>query len=229
MRRRAFVTASLLTLPLTARRGFAGPPPMVLELFTSQGCSSCPPADALLGELSQAPGVIALAWHVDYWNSLGWRDRFSRPEWTERQKSYAKHLDDEVYTPALVINGATMVVGSNRSAVHKAIDEATGLPVVVSLRRAAAGLNAEIGANANAATGLLITYDPEQATQVDAGENQGHRLVEYRVVRDVVTLDRLAPQMALPTVPEDRGAVLLVQDAGWRVIGAADLPPGTGL
>src|SRR5580693_9439677 len=103
MRRRGLLSATLLTLPLAATRAWAEPAPVVLELFTSQGCSSCPPADALLGELSREAGIIALAWHVDYWNGLGWRDRFSRPEWTERQKSYAQKLQDEVYTPALVV------------------------------------------------------------------------------------------------------------------------------
>jgi hypothetical protein len=226
MRRRAFMTASLLTLSLTSRRGTAAPAPVVLELFTSQGCSSCPPADALLGELAGAPGIIGLAWHVDYWNQLGWRDRFARPEWTQRQKEYARHLNDEVYTPALVVNGAAMVVGSDKAAVRRAIDQASPSLASVALHRTASGLEAEIGATSTPATGLLVTYDPEQATQVDAGENGGRRLVEYRVVREVVSLDRLTPRLALPPVPEGRGVVLLVQDAAWRVIGAADLPPG---
>src|SRR5580698_1939376 len=91
MRRRAFIAASLSPLLVTSRPGISAPAPVVLELFTSQGCASCPPADALLGELSGAPGVIGLAWHVDYWNHLGWRDRFARPEWTRRQKEYARH------------------------------------------------------------------------------------------------------------------------------------------
>ena len=226
MRRRAFIAASLSPLLVTSKPGIAAPAPVVLELFTSQGCSSCPPADALLGELANAPGIIGLAWHVDYWNHLGWRDRFARPEWTQRQREYAHYLNDEVYTPALVVNGAAMVVGSDKTAVRRAIDQAAPSLVSVALRRTTTGLEAAIGATATPVTGLLVTYDPEQATRVDAGENQGHRLVEYRVVREVVTLDRLTPRLALPPVPEGRGAVLLVQDIGWRVIGAADLPPG---
>src|ERR1700683_5269841 len=105
MHRRGFVTGSLLTLPLIAARARAVPAPMVVELFTSQGCSSCPPADALLGDLVRRPGVIGLAWHVDYWNSLGWRDPYASRAWTDRQKSYAKYLRGEVFTPALVVNG----------------------------------------------------------------------------------------------------------------------------
>jgi hypothetical protein len=225
MRRRDFVTASLLALPFAAERGFAAPMPVVLELFTSQGCSSCPPADAFLGELSQEAGVIGLAWHVDYWNRLGWNDPFARSEWTERQKSYASRMNEDVYTPALVVNGAAMVVGSDRAAVRHAMKEASPSSITVTLRRSAGGLEAEIGAISSTTTGLLVIYDPKHATRVDAGENQGHQLTEYRVVRDVVRLDRLTPRMGLPAIPDGRGAVLLIQDANWRVVGAADLPP----
>jgi hypothetical protein len=226
MRRRDLMTASLLTVPLLARRARAASVPTVLELFTSQGCSSCPPADALMGEWVREPGVVGLAWHVDYWNSLGWRDPFARSEWTARQKAYARHLSGEVYTPALVVNGAAMLVGSDRSAVRQAIEQATPPPVAVTLRRGASGLEAEIGATSTQATGLLISYDPEAATQVAAGENQGRRLTEYRVVREALPLDRLRPTLTLPGVPPGRGAVLLIQDADWRVVGVAELLPG---
>jgi hypothetical protein len=228
MHRRDFLTAPLLTLPLFATRVRAAPVPVVLELFTSQGCSSCPPADAFLGELVRQPGVIGLAWHVDYWNSLGWRDPYARRDWTDRQKSYAKYLDGEVYTPALVVNGATMMVGSDKAAIKRAIAAAAPPPVAVTLRRTASGLEAEIGTSSTPATGTLVSYDPEQATQVGAGENSGRQLVEYRVVRDVVTLDALPPRLVLPTIPEHRGMVLLIQDASWRILGAADLPPSQG-
>jgi len=226
MHRRGFLTATLLTLVPPAIRVRAAPKPVVLELFTSQGCSSCPPADALLGELTRRPGIIGLAWHVDYWNSLGWRDAYARREWTDRQKAYAKFLNGEVYTPALVVNGAAMVVGSDNGAVLQAINQASPPPVAVTLRRTTTGLDVEVAATATPVTGMLVTYDPEQATQVGAGENEGRRLVEYRLVRDVTPLDRLMTRFALPLVPENRGAVLLVQDASWRVVGAADLPPG---
>lgn len=234
MHRRSLLSATLLTLPLTAMRARAAPTPVVpgsvvLELFTSQGCSSCPPADALLGELARQPGVIALAWHVDYWNSLGWTDPYARRAWTDRQKDYATQLGSEVFTPALVVNGGIMLVGSDKAAVGQAIAEATPLPVAVSLRRTATGLEAEPGASSGRLTGLLVTYDPEVATQVGAGENQGRRLVDYRVVRDVVQLPALTPRMTLPAVPENRGAVLLLQDESRRVMGAAEVAPGQTL
>ena len=225
MRRRAFVTAAL-TVPLApALVRAAAPPPVVLELFTSQGCSSCPPADALLGELSRQPRVIGLAWHVDYWNSLGWRDPYARREWTERQKTYARYLKGEVYTPALVVNGAAMTVGSDKDAVRRAIEQATPPPLSVALRRVASGLEVEIDATTTPVNAMLVLYDPEQTTQVGAGENHGRTLVEYRVVREAMVLEKLAAKLTLPAIPENKGAVLLVQDASWRVLGAADLPP----
>jgi hypothetical protein len=226
MRRRGFLTASLLGLP--AARAHAAPAPVVLELFTSQGCSSCPPADALLRELTQQPGVIGLAWHVDYWNNLGWRDPYARPAWTTRQRDYARQLNAEVFTPALVVNGAAMLVGSDRSGVRQAIVQAAPLRVAVALRRTVEGLEAEIVPTSVPVSGLLAIYDPEQATQVGAGENGGRRLVEYRVVRDVMPLDNLSATLTLPAPPAHRGAVLLLRDASWRVIGAADLPPVQG-
>lgn len=226
MRRRDLMGASLLTFPLWTNRVNAVPTPVVLELFTSQGCSSCPPADALLGELSRQPGVIGLAWHVDYWNSLGWHDPFARSEWTDRQKAYAKHLNGEVYTPALVVNGTKLLVGSDKTAVRQAIDQAIPPSVAVTLHRDTSGLVAEVGITSAPVTGLLIVYDSERTTQVGAGENQGRRLVEYRVVREAVPLERLTSRLALPEVSADRGVVLLIQDATWRVVGAADLPAG---
>ena len=173
MHRRGFVAATLVTLPLIAKRSAAAPAPVVLELFTSQGCSSCPPADALLGEMARRPGIIALSWHVDYWNSLGWRDPYARREWTDRQRTYARYLNGEVFTPALIVNGVAMMVGSDGDAVRQAIGQAVPPPVPVSLRRTEAALEAELGVTASHATGTLVTYDPEQATQVGAGENHG--------------------------------------------------------
>lgn len=228
MDRRGFLTASL-GLPVFSPTPTlaAGAGTVVLELFTSQGCSSCPPADALLGELSRRPNVIGLAWHVDYWNGSGWRDPYAKREWTERQKSYASHLRGEVYTPALVVNGAELVVGSDRAAVLRTIDKMIPPPLTVAMRRMSAGVEVTIGASATPVMGVFAVYDQEQTTQVGAGENLGRRLVEYRVVREATRLGPLTAQFILPVVADRQGAVLLVQDASWRVIGAADLPPAS--
>ncbi len=225
MRRRHLMTAALLSLPAARVRAQETAVPVVLELFTSQGCSSCPPADALLGELSRKPGIIGLAWHVDYWNRLGWNDPFAQPAWTGRQRDYARALGEEVYTPALVVNGAAMVVGSDRAAVQRAIASAARPAVSVTLRRGQTGLEATIGPMPSPMNGLLVSYDPEQATQIGAGENHGRRLVEYRVARSAVAVDVAQGRLALPPVPENRGAVLLIRDKAGRVAGASDLPP----
>jgi hypothetical protein len=224
MRRRDLMaTAVGLSWPLNAARAVSAP--TVLELFTSQGCSSCPPADALLGQLSEEPDIIGLAWHVDYWNGLGWADPFARNAWTNRQRAYAARLGAEVFTPAMVVDGATMVVGSDRSAVRRAIGAMRHPMLPVALRRAKSGVTAEIGAVAAPAMALWAVYDPEHTTQVGAGENSGRRLIEYRVVRSAQDLGSVEARFDLPAVPANQGAVLLLQDASWRVIGAADLPP----
>jgi hypothetical protein len=224
MYRRGFLLAPLITLPLATARASASAP-VVLELFTSQGCSSCPPADALLGRLIQEAGVIGLSWHVDYWDRLGWRDPYARREWTERQKTYADRLNAEVFTPGLVVNGTAMLVGSDETRVRRAIADAAPLPTAVTAHPGPSGLNVAIGPVPAAGSGLLAIYDPEHLTEIGAGENDGRRLREYRVVREIRPLGPLAPSMNLPPVPDGQGAVVLLRDANWRVVGAADLPP----
>jgi hypothetical protein len=228
MRRRELMAAvAALGVATTARAAAAKQ--VVLELFTSQGCSSCPPADALLGKLTQRPGVIGLAWHIDYWDNLGWRDPFASRLATERQKAYARALNDEVYTPALVVNGTRMVVGSDGGAIESAIGAAAPLSVAVSLTPSADGLVADIGAAPGALRAVLAIYDPEHATDVRAGENQGARLREYRTVRKADVLaewDGAARRLSLPRLAAGQGAVVLVQSAQLRVVGAAELPAG---
>lgn len=206
-----------------APRGAAGAaaPLVVLELFTSQGCSSCPPADALLTELATRPDVIVLSWHVDYWNRLGWPDPFASPAWTERQRRYAHRLAAEVYTPALVVNGGVMVVGSDRAAVRAAIAAAPALPVATSLRRTEDGVVARVGPRPDGASVTLVVYDPEHATPVRGGENSGRTLRESHIVR-AATLVRIGTDtVALGPVTPQQGAVLLVQDRDHAMLGAA--------
>jgi hypothetical protein len=225
MRRRSFILAAAATgLARPARAAIA---PAVLELFTSQGCSSCPPADALLGQLAREASIVALAWHVDYWNGLGWHDPYSSPLATQRQRDYAVRLHDEVYTPALVVNGSRIVVGSDADAIRAAIGTAGEPAVPVSLRRAEDAVIAETGAAGRTVTALLVTYDPEQTTSVDRGENGGRRLAEYRIVRDATPLgtwDGTPRRFTLPAVAPGRGTALLLQADDLRVCGVADLP-----
>lgn len=224
MRRRSFILAAAASG--LALRSYAASPPTVLELFTSEGCSSCPPADALLGRLARQPGIVALAWHVDYWNGSGWHDPYSSPLATQRQRDYAERLRDEVYTPALVVNGTRMVVGSDAGAIRAAIDAAGDASVPVTLRRTDGGMLAETGSAGQPVTALLATYDPDRTTRIGGGENGGRRLAEYRIVRDATSLgawDGAPRRITLPAVTPGRGAVLLLQTDNLRVCGAADL------
>ena len=225
MRRRELIlTAGALAA--APRLAIAATPPLVvLELFTSQGCSSCPPADALLTELARHPEIVALTWHVDYWNNLSWRDPFARPEWTARQRRYAEALRTDVYTPALTVSGTQMLVGSNRSAVRAAITAAPALPVPVSLQRSESGLTAQIGARPDAASVTLVVYDPVHATSVGGGENAGHILKESHIVRSATPVAAPAgpATLSLPPITADQGAVLLIQDRNLVVLGATQV------
>ena len=227
MRRRDLLAAAMATT--IAPQALAAARTVVLELFTSQGCSSCPPADALLGRLARQPGVIALAWHVDYWDRLGWRDPFASREATARQQAYARRLGNVVFTPALVIDGGNVVVGSDQAAVETAITAAATLSVPVALSRTDQGMAVDIGAGAGPMRALRVVYDPEHATDVRAGENDGARLREYRIVREVESLgewDGGARRFMARVPGPAQGQVILVQSADLRVQGAADQPPG---
>jgi hypothetical protein len=198
--------------------------PVVLELFTSQGCSDCPPADALLGQLAQRPGLVALAWHVDYWDRLGWRDPYASRLSTDRQRAYAARLGSEVFTPALVVNGTSMLVGSDRPAIEQAIGQAPPLPVPV--------VATETGVHVGPATGRVMAvfaaYLPMADTRVGAGENGGRQLHEFRLVREAQVLaqwDGGPRDLAVPPAPVGHGRAVLLQDDALRVVGAVDMAP----
>jgi hypothetical protein len=144
--------------------------PAVVELFTSQGCSSCPPADALLGELSQTPNVVALAFHVDYWDSIGWRDRFAIPTATERQRRYVETLGlSSAFTPQVVILAA---LSEPLNTIPISVEVAGGeLTVTVPESRDRAGYEVN-----------LVAYLPEAVTAVGRGENSGRTLKEFNMV-----------------------------------------------
>ena len=227
MHRRTLLAAAVSAGIARSTRAAGPVAPTVLELFTSQGCSSCPPADRLLGQLVRRPGVIALAWHVDYWDRLGWRDPFSSREATLRQQAYARSIGGEVYTPALVIGGVRMAVGSDASAVDAAIATSPGGRISVGLTRGAAGLTGEIGPASQPVSALLVFYLPEHTTLIGAGENGGRKLTEYRMVRETHELgswDGASRRFDLPAPPQGHGAVLLVQAGNLAVLGAAELP-----
>jgi len=209
--------------------------PVVVELFTSQGCSSCPPADAVLAELAKRPGILALAFHVDYWDRLGWKDPFSSPMATARQRAYARLLGlRTVYTPQMVVDGADEFVGSDRRAVVRALDRAKARAaepgVGVELRRAGEFLVVRVASVASLSrlAVQLVSFAPAHVTRVTAGENGGRLLANANVVRAVDTLGAAGADPAEWRVAADPavGYAALVQGPDGRVLGAATVPPG---
>jgi hypothetical protein len=206
--------------------------PVVVELFTSQSCSSCPPADALLTELArtQHDDVLPLAFHVTYWNNLGWHDPFSFPAATERQRAYAARLEDHtVYTPQMVVDGIWGFVGSDRTAVDTAIRQARAAQVTAAplrLDRHGETLAIDIGAGTGAATVLLIGFDPEHETPIGRGENSGRHLLESNIVRSIQAVGQWTGkplQLGQLVVPAGERFAVLLAAPGGRIIGAARL------
>ena len=190
--------SSLLRLALAAfvsvaftKLSDAQPRPAVVELFTSEGCNSCPPAEAYVGELAGRPDVLALAFHVDYWDDLGWRDRFGLSQAVERQRNYARTLRlGSVYTPQVVVDGSTDYVGSNRGAIERALrDNRQGPPVVLSVSTDEISIRMEAGTQAGARGDVvLVSYLRKAVTPIGRGENAGRTLAEYNIVRSVQAL-----------------------------------------
>jgi len=208
----------------------AEPPsrPLVIELFTAQGCSSCPPADALLGKLSARPDVLALAFHVDYWDSLGWRDRFALHQCVERQNAYARNFRRaSVYTPQFVIDGRTDSVDSAglEQALHEARD---GVPVALAVREAQVAVEIGERAGVPASEVVLVAFLRHAASSVGRGENAGRTLEEFNIVRAMRTLGtwKGAPQsfrVGVASLPADATDVAVLVQPRWQapIIGAA--------
>jgi hypothetical protein len=206
--------------------------PAVVELFTSEGCSSCPPAEAYIGELAQRGGVLALAFHVEYWDDLGWRDRFGLPGAVQRQDAYAKALRlSSVYTPQVVIDGQEDFVGSDRTAIGRALSgNRSGVALALSLRDGE--VLVDLGAQERVAPCdvLLVAYLRTAVSPIGRGENAGRTLKEFNIVRDFRSLGRWdgqkqryhSPLTALPRDATD--VAVLVQPLGQApIIGAASM------
>ena len=201
--------------------------PVVLELFTSQGCSSCPPADALLGALAERPDVVALSWHVDYWDHIGWTDRFALPEATARQRDYARALKSgRLYTPQLVVDGRLDVVGSDRARIMPLVARrpaATSIAATIG----PAGLSVRVGAGAGEGDVAVVPFLKQARTPVGRGENSGRTLTESHLARGIVRLGRWTGAAMEFTVPASRIApdathvALLVQAPGGGAFLAA--------
>jgi hypothetical protein len=209
----------------------AGERPTVVELFTSEGCSSCPPADALLAELAGRPDVLTLSFHVDYWDRLGWKDPFSSPDATRRQHSYAELLGlATVYTPQIVVDGRWQAVGSDRSEIDRALATAQRnreeVPVALAVDHGRAEITLGQGGDRVAADLLLIGFDRRHVTVVSRGENGGRTLTHVDVVRnieEIAQFDGGRTTFEVPIrSPSDRVAAIL-QARDGRVLGVAVL------
>src|SRR5437660_5102214 len=208
----------------------AGERLIVVELFTSEGCSSCPPADALLAELAGRPDALALSFHVDYWDRLGWKDPFSSPEATRRQHGYADLLGlATVYTPQMVVDGRWQAVGSDRSEVEQALGSARrsrdGVPLALVIDHGRAQITlGSGGGDGVAADLLLIGFDRRHVTAVAGGENGGRTLSHVDVVRSIEEIGQFDGGSRSFEVPirssSDRVAAIL-QARDGRVLGGA--------
>ena len=225
---RFWLTAALAVLVPTLAAARPESRPVVGELFTSEGCSSCPPADARVAELARTrPDLLLLTFHVTYWNDLGWHDPYSLDAATERQRRYvALGISPEVYTPALVVDGRRDAVGSDEGAVDRILRQAVTAPETdapIAVRRGASDLAISIGGGPGTGTLLLVGFDRLHRTPVGRGENGGRTLEEANIVRSMTVLGTWSGQplrlrAAFPAGQEV--AVLLQRDDG-RIVGAA--------
>jgi hypothetical protein len=202
--------------------------PAIVELFTSQGCSSCPPADAFMEELRATDRVIAMSFNVDYWDYLGWRDTLASPANSQRQYSYAKTRGDmDVYTPQIIIDGTTHFVGSNKSVIRAAIGRSLAATRSIWIPMSITGSSKELaisvealpaGMHAPDATVWFMAIAPEVSVKIERGENAGRDIVYQNVVRKLVPAGMWHGEQVILHLPKDdlmaeccKGCVALLQ------------------
>ena len=218
-----------------------GNPPVLVELFTSQGCSSCPPADEFMAELVNRPGIIAVSLNVDYWNYLGWQDTLSQPLFSRRQKEYAtRRGDGRVYTPQMVINGRTHMVGSHRYDVLAEISQQSAVPdryfVPIEMGVRGSELDIMVGGSPTDriiqdSTVWVMSVAPEVTVQIERGENSGRTVTYHNVVRRLTPAAMWKGQQLRISLPRkhmmDKQAsncvVVLQGDNGGVVLGCASM------
>jgi hypothetical protein len=221
----------------------AGEPRAVLELFTSQGCSSCPPADRLVGQFANDPSVVALSVPIDYWDYLGWRDTLAKPAHSARQRAYARARGDgQVYTPQIVVNGSADALGSDQAAIERAIGQTnhnTGvmsLPVVIAVNNGV--LNVSVSGADKAPAGAEVWLCPlakAVPVAIGRGENRGRTITYHNVVRNWLKLGTLSAAQSSWSLPIaqikaegiDAAAVMVQEgshDKPGIILGAAYTP-----
>ncbi len=204
-------------------------PRAVVELFTSQGCSSCPPADRIIGELARDPSVIALSMPIDYWDYLGWKDTLADARFSERQKAYSHTRGDrDVYTPQVVVNGSVHLIGSDRAGIEGAIDDTKKsdgvMSVPVSMTLAGGQLTVSVAASGEAPKAAhgevwICSISKAVPITIGRGENSGRELTYYNVVRNLLKVGDWNGSSGSWTVPLENisregvdAAVVYVQD-----------------
>jgi hypothetical protein len=226
MYRLIFATAAFGTALSGALPVLAETRPVVVELFTSQGCSSCPPADAVLAELATRKDVLALGFHVDYWDGPGWKDPLSAPGSTARQNDYAAQFGrSEVYTPQIVVDGQRELVGSHRDAVLQAVGQPPH-QAVAPVTFAADGRSVSIGEGVGEGRILVVHFIRSRSTPVQGGENAGRTARDVNGVEALKTAGEWKGQTVSLTIEPAQtghGVAVLVQADDGRILGAASL------
>lgn len=210
------------------------PGPVVVELYTSQGCSSCPPADEAFAGLTARPDVIALALHVDYWDYMGWKDSFAQPKFTERQRAYARVAGARtIYTPQMIVGGMEHLVGVRPAELAAMIARHGAMPAKAEMQALREGGAVRITAApvARLPQGMvvqLVRYTPQATVEIRGGENAGRQITYRNIVTDwrrVGTWDGAAPlSMTVDVAPGDSGVVILQAPGPGPIIAAARLP-----
>ncbi len=231
---RKIIAACLAVLVLFAMApARAGENPVVVELFSSQGCAACPPADELLNQLAERDDVIALALHVDYWDYIGWKDIFAHPRNTERQKAYARMAGHRmIYTPQMIVGGKAEIVGYKPLMLAEQIMEQREEMPAVKLQLARSGGRVHVTGTSDRvfdppAWVQLVRYIPRQEVTITRGENAGKTITYSNIVTDWKILQKWDGREPLSLIAEaegDQPVVVIVQEAGpGPVLGAARL------
>ena len=227
MRKGALFSLVLLALPAAA----AAKPPVVVELYTAQGCASCAEANTYAAKLADRPGVLVLTFPVDYWDYLGWADTFAKPEYADRQKAYVAKLSlREPYTPQVIVDGRAQAPGLQQDRVDKLVRDASKTPSDPPQIRFVSPRRVDVGSGRAPRGGAevwLVRYDPrEQEVAIKSGDNRGQTVVQKNVVREMTKVGLWrgrASAFRLPEASEEglQTAVILQGPRGGRVLGVA--------
>ena len=228
----AFLAAASLAAPARAEDPEATTGPVLVEMFLSQACNMCPPAAALLHDIAARDDVIALSWHVDYWNMTTseehgrWVDPFSDPAYTARQKRYNVNIRNRssIYTPQAIVHGEAQTVGSSLEKISSRIDTVSRVSAEVSARLEDGEIKFDVGESEEGGNAYLVTFRKSAVTDITAGKNAGKVFDEVNVVTGLERLGivrKRGGELSAPAPAEGEGCALIVQEPGQRRVVAA--------